>query len=240
MSYGLWVMRQGDNDMHSCNHLSLRAMRSNLQFIITIMLLSLAFFSTACLAAGKPPDMEQGVYGHIMDENGSLISRAEVSMFDGFTIRNTRSDSNGKYIITDLPVSKNNYLVIFVTKEGLIPRADNILVDDMKIIEHSPVMKRVTKQDIGFIIGTVYKPIRGGKFRFNNGINSFVKKMEVLLKGNSKVITKETGPDGQFIFEVPAGKYTLGIGGSREKVEIDLSAGETVIKNLRSGFILVD
>jgi hypothetical protein len=214
--------------------------RMNMRKMIVIMLLSLTLFSTTGFAAGKQPDMEKGFYGHITDENGTLISNAEVSMFDGFTIRNTRTDSNGKYIIPGLPVSKNNYLVIFFTKEGLIPRADNILVDDIKIIEHSPVMKRVTTQDIGFIIGTVYKPIRGGKIRYSNGINSFVKKMEVLLEGNSKVITKETGPDGQFIFEVPAGKYTLGIGGSREKVEIDLSAGETVIKNLRSGFTLVD
>ncbi len=214
--------------------------RINKTGIIAIILLSLTFFSMECLAIRKPADIIERLYGHVSDENGYPISNLDVSTFDGFTFRNAKTDNMGQYNISELPVSKNNYLVIFFTKEGFIPKADNIVVKEQKNIEHSSVMKINSMEHAGFIIGTVYQPIRGGKLQFNNGIKAFSKSIEVLLENNGNVITKETDMNGHFLFEAPPGKYTLSKGGSKEKLEIDLSAGKTVIKNLRSGFVLID
>lgn len=208
--------------------------------IFIILLLSLAFFSTACFAAVKQPDMEKGAYVHIMDESGSPISNAAVSIFDGFTFHNSKADIKGEYYISDIPVSKNNYMVIFISKEGFIPIADNVKVEDARVIEHPAIMKKTTSQHTGFIIGVIYHPVRGGKLQFTRGIKGFSIHKEVFIKGSETVITKETDKNGLFLFELPQGRYILSNGGGREKPEIDLLSGKTVIKNLRSGFTLID
>lgn len=208
--------------------------------IITILLLSAAFFPTECIAIRKPADIMERLYGHVSDEYGSPVSNAEVMIFDGFTFRNAETDNAGEYSISALPVSKNNYMVVFFTKKGFIPVVYNIMSEEAKTVEHSPVMKRMRTQDTGFIIGSVYHPVRGGKLQFNNGIKGFGKNTNIVLESNGKTITKETDSNGHFLFEVSPGRYTLSRGDVRERLEIDLSAGETVIKNLRSGFTLID
>ena len=151
-----------------------------------------------------------------------------------------KTDIKGEYFISDIPVSKNNYLVIFFTKEGFIPRAENIKAGEDNSINLNVVMNKVSTSNSGFIIGAVYQPIRGGKLQYHNGIKSFSKNKDVLLEKNGKVITKETDLNGHFIFEIAAGKYTLSKEGGKEKLEIGISPGKTLIKNLRSGFILID
>ncbi|MDD5434015.1 MAG: carboxypeptidase regulatory-like domain-containing protein [Nitrospira sp.] len=208
--------------------------------IIPVLLLSAVFFPTDCIAIRKPADTIERLNGHVSDESSSPVSNVNVTIFDGFTLKEVKTDSNGEYSISALPVSKNNYMVVFFTKKGFIPVVYNIMSEKAKTIEYSPVMKRMSAQDKGFIIGSVYHPVRGGKLQFNNGIKGFGKNTNIVLEGNGKTITKETDSNGHFLFEISPGRYALSKGGVRERPEIDLSAGETVIKNIRSGFTLID
>lgn len=211
-----------------------------MRVFLIIMLLSTAFFSTNCDAYERTSAATKGIYGHVLDENGSPASNAYVTTFDGFTLKEVKTDIKGEYFISDIPVSKNNYLVIFFTKEGFIPRAENIKAGEEDSINLDVVMNKVSTSNSGFIIGVVYQPVRGGKLQYHNGIKSFSKNKDVLLEKNGEVITKETDLNGHFIFEVPAGRYTLSKEGGKEKLEIEITSGKTLIKNLRSGFILID
>ena len=208
---------------------------------VLIVLFFLLLSSEKCTAAGNTIGSGEGVYGYVKDENGSPIVNAGVSLFDGSTLSNNiKTDSNGRYKIFSLSVSMNRYAVIFFTKEGYIPQAANIKMYDRMGTEYSAVMKMAETGNTGFVIGTIYQPIRGGKLKFQSGIYSFGKKSGVLLEQDGKIIKKETDKEGHFLFVVPSGRYKLSRENDRKSIEVDVSAGQTVIKNLRSGIILVD
>ena len=204
------------------------------------ILLFLTFFSAECFGAGNSADVAEGVYGYIRDENGSPVDNVDVGIFDGFAINHVTTGENGLYNIPEVSVSSDRYAVMFFTKDGYIPEALNIKVGEKKAIERSIVMDRIDTSDTGFIIGTIYQPVRGGKIKFQIGIYNFGKKRRVWLERDGKTIEKETDMEGHFLFEAPEGRYRLFGEGVREKVEVDISVRKTVIRNLRSGFVLVD
>ncbi len=185
-------------------------------------------------------EMPEGVYGYVREEDGSPVGNVDISIFDGFTVHTVKTDSNGMYNILEVPVSINRYAVIFLTKEGYVPMAVNIKVHNEKGIEYSTVMKQVDAGDAGFIIGTVYQPIRGGKIKFQSGIYGFGKNKQVWLERDGGVIEMTSDMDGHFVFEILPGAYQLGGEGVRKKVKVEVSVGQTEIRNLRSGLVLID
>ncbi len=200
----------------------------------------LIFLSGECFATGKTFDAQEGVYGSVKGEDGSPVVNAEVNLFDGFTLHAVKTDSEGGYKISKLPVSINSYAVIFFAKMGYIPQAANLRVQEEKDITYSTVMKKAGTRDAGFIIGTIYRPVRGGKLQFHSGIYSFGAKRQVRLERDNKIIKKDTDLKGHFLFEIPPGRYQLSGEGSREGVKIEVSEGQTMIQNLRSGIVLID
>ena len=206
----------------------------------SIVFFFLILSSGESIEAANSEDITDGVYGYVKNEETSPIVNADISLFDGVTLHVVKTDSDGGYKISNLPVSVNNYTVIFFTKEGYIPDAANLRIHEKKAIEYSVNMKRTNTRNAGFIIGTLYRPVRGGKLQFHSGIYSFGKKKQVRLEWDGEVIEKETDLEGHFLFEVPSGRYELSREGSRERVKIEVSKGQTTIRNLRSGFILID
>lgn len=208
--------------------------------MIGMALLSLIFSSGYCFGGGHAEEISEGVYGHIKDENGSPLINTEVSIFDGFTLKSVKTDSKGRYQIDEVPVSAGRYAVIFFTREGYLPEAANLKIGEKTAMEYSAVLKKGEMGQNGFVIGSIYRPIRGGKIQFQSGIYSFGKGRRVTLKRDHEVIKNETDDEGHFLFEVPAGIYTLSGEGLREKAEIEVVTGQTVVRNLRSGVVLVD
>lgn len=208
--------------------------------MIWMALLSLIFSSGYCFGGGRVEEISEGVYGHIKDEDGSPLINTEVGIFDGFTLKSVKTDSDGRYKIGELTVSADRYAVLFFTKEGYIPEAVNLKILEKTDMEHSMILKRGETSNNGFVIGTIYRPIRGGKIQFQSGIYSFGKGIPVTLERDREVIKNETDHEGHFLFEVPAGMYTLSGEGLRERAEIEVFTGQTVIRNLRSGVVLVD
>jgi len=191
-------------------------------------------------SSGGTAGVEEWAYGYVRDENGSPIGDAEVSIFDGLSIRTIQTGRDGLYKILEPPASIDRYAVLFFTRTGYIPEALNIKVGEARGTEYSIVLKRGGGSNKGFVIGVIYRPIRGGKIEFENGIHSFGKNKEVRLERNGKEITGVTNADGHFLFEVSPGRYLLYGEGVRRKEEVMVSKGQTVIRNLRSGMILVD
>ena len=208
--------------------------------IAIINFLSIIFFSTVCLGIENQTDMKKGVHGYAKEEDGSPVVNAGVGIFDGFTLQSVKTDSDGRYKIAELPVSADRYAILFFTKEGYIPQAVNLKIGEKTDREYSAILKRGEMGHNGFVIGSIYKPIRGGKIQFQNGIYSFGKGIPVTLERDHEVIKDETDQEGHFLFEAPAGRYTLSGEGLREKAEIEVFTGQTVIRNLRSGVVLVD
>ena len=197
----------------------------------------------------------EGIHGYITNEDTTPVDNADVSIFDGFTIQSVRSDNHGMYKISEALVSPDHYAVLFFTKKDYTPKAVNIKVNRENDFEYSAVMKKTDAGSAGlygrhnagdkpprygFVIGTIYQPIRGGKIKFQSGIYGFGKERRIWLEGEKGIVEKMSDMDGHFLFEVPPGEYRLGGEVTKEKAEVDVQEGETVIKNLRSGLILID
>jgi hypothetical protein len=182
----------------------------------------------------------EGIHGYITNEDNTPVDNADVSIFDGFIIQGVRSDNNGLYKISEILVSPDYYAVLFFTKKDYTPKAVNIRVNRENDFEYSVVMKKTDIKNVAFIIGTIYQPIRGGKIKFLSGIYGFGKDKRVWLESETGIVEKRSDMDGHFLFEVPPGKYRLGGEVTKEKAGVDVQEGETVIRSLRSGLILVD
>ena len=192
------------------------------------------------MGSGRSAALAEGIYGYVKEGDSSPVVNAGVGIFDGFTLKSVKTDSDGRYKIAELPVSADRYAVLFFTKEGYIPQAANLKIREKTDMEYSAILERGEMGHNGFVIGTIYKPIRGGKIQFQSGIYSFGKRIPVTLKRDHEVIKDETDQEGHFLFEAPAGRYTLSGEGLRERAEIEVFIGQTVIRNLRSGVVLVD
>lgn len=200
-----------------------------------IALLTLLFY--AGYSVSESPDTISGV---IKDTDNIPIVNAEISIFDGFSIRNIKSDVNGMYIISEPAVSPDLYAVLFFTKDGYIPGIINVKRSEQVKTDYSIVMKRAQKRNTGFVAGVIYQPIRGGKIKFQSGIYGFGKGRRVWLKKDGRIIETKSNESGHYIFAIPSGQYILHAEGSREKATVEAVEGKTVIRNMRSGIVLVD
>jgi len=67
-----------------------------------------------------------------------------------------------------------------------------------------------------------------------------VRERRVWLDKEGIITETKSDQNGQFIFEVPAGRYELHADGSRERPVVEVIAGKTAIRSMRSGIILID
>lgn len=199
-----------------------------------------ALLSLLLFAGFAAPGAPYTISGVIKDTHDTPVSDAEIGIFDGFTIRQIMSDNNGAYSISKLPVSEGLYAVLFVTRDGFAPSIINVKSGGQDIGEYPVTMRRAESGKNGYIAGVVYQPVRGGKIRYQSGINRFGQGRRVWLERDGIAAESTTNKDGQFIFDVPAGRYVLRAEGSGEKQVVEAEAGKTVIRNMRSGIVLID
>lgn len=208
--------------------------------VLLIILLYPACFVTANAAGRSDLRGTDTISGIIKAEDNTPIGNAEISIFDGFTIRNIKSDSNGLYNILQLSVSADLHAVLFITKDGYVPSFINVKRREDVKADYPVIMKRAESEKNGYIAGVVYQPIKGGKIKYQSGINSFGREKRVWLENEGITTETKSNQDGQFILEIPAGRYVLHAEGSRERPVVEITAGKTTIRNMRAGIVLVD
>ena len=186
------------------------------------------------------PIYADAISGVIKGSDDTPVVGADISIFDGFSLRNTTSDSKGVYNILQLPVSADLYAVLFITKDGYVPTIINFKRMEEVKTDYPVTMKISPSKENGYIAGVIYQPIRGGKISFQSGINSFGREKRVWLEKDGVITETRSNKDGHFIFEVPGGQYVLHAEGSREKPVVEITGGKTVILNMRTGMVLVD
>ncbi len=180
------------------------------------------------------------ISGVIKGSDDVPIVSAEISIFNGFSFSNTTSDSKGVYNILNLPVTADLSAVLFITKDGYVPLIINFKRREDVKTYYPVILKRTESYKNGFIAGVVYQPVKGGKIKYQSGINSFGREKRVWLEKDGITTETTSNKNGHFIFEVPAGTYMLHSEGSREKPAVEVTEGKTVIRNMRSGIVLVD
>ncbi len=200
-----------------------------------ITLVALLFY-----AGYSVPETPATISGIIKGTDNIPIGHAEISIFNGFTIRNIKSDNNGRYDILQWPVSADLNAVLFITKDGYVPSMINIKRSKKDTGDYPVTMKPAGSNKYGYIAGVVYQPVKGGKIKYQNGIHRFGMGKRVWLEKNGGITETKSNQDGQFILEVPAGQYVLHVEGSREKPAVEITEGKTVIRNMRAGIVLVD
>ena len=208
--------------------------------VLLIILLYAAYFVTANAAGRSDLSGSDTISGVIKNGDNTPVGNAEISIFDGFTIRSIRSDSNGVYNILQLPVSADLHAVLFITKDGYVPSIINVKRREEVKADYPVTMKRAESEKNGYIAGVVYQPIKAGKIKYQSGINSFGREKRVWLENEGITTETKSNQDGQFILEVPAGRYVLHAEGSRERPVVEIAEGKTTIRNMRAGIVLVD
>mgnify|MGYP000249883677 CR=1 FL=1 len=186
------------------------------------------------------PKYADAISGVIRGSDDTPIDSADISIFDGFSLQNIKSDSKGVYNILQLPVSAGLSAVLFITKDGYVPSIINFKRREEVRTDYPVIMQRMVSKKAGYIGGVIYQPIRGGKIQFQSGINSFGRGKRVWLEKEGTITETKSNQDGHFIFEVPGGQYVLHAEGSRERPVVEITEGKTVIRNMRSGIVLVD
>src|SRR3972149_7804902 len=141
--------------------------------ILLIILLYAAYLVTADAAGRSDIRDTDTISGVIKSEDNTPIGNAEISIFDGFTIRSIKSDTNGVYNILQLPVSADLHAVLFITKDGYVPSIINVKRREEVKADYPVTMRRAGPGENGYIAGVVYQPIKGGKIKYQSGINSF-------------------------------------------------------------------
>jgi len=222
-----------------------RDFRMNTKRIGGLIALLVLIFFAGCFAIPANAGGKSGLYADaissvVKGSDGTPIGNAEISIFDGFTIRSIKSDSNGVYNILQLPVSADLHAVLFITKDGYVPSIINVKRREDVKADYPVIMKRAGSEKNGYIAGAVYQPIKGGKIKYQSGINSFGRGKRVWLENEGIITETKSNQDGQFILEIPAGRYVLHAEGSRERPVVEITEGKTTIRNMRAGIILVD
>lgn len=182
------------------------------------------------------------IHGYVRDEKGNPVEGVKIHIFDGFNMTTVETDNQGFYTVQDPPVSTGLYAALFYTKDGYIPIVENIKVEDLNVQKKIDplIIRKGNATNRGFLVGTIYQPIRGGKLQFHKGIYTFGKNKEIWLRKEGKLIQKTLSDEnGHFRFSIPSGRYTVGLAGE-DGYPVEVIPRRTVIINIRSGLALID
>lgn len=162
---------------------------------------------------------------------------AEVFVFDGFKLSSI--DRDAESIKNKLPVTEGNYFVLFFVKENYIPKVKVLRAGNENIKLGRIRFEKLIEKGKGFLVGVVYKPVRGGKVSYRKGILKLFEGVDIKVvsdTGGSYLI--RSGDKGVFTTPLPAGKYKIFIDGNQFDVYIE--EGKTAIQNIQKGVMLID
>ena len=164
---------------------------------------------------------------------------AKVFVFDGFKLSLIERDA--EFVKDKIPVTEGNYFVLFFVKEGYVPKVKVLRAGNHNIILGKIRFEKLRGKDKGFLVGVVYKPVRGGKVLYRKGIIKLFEGVEIKLirdKGKSHII--RSGDNGVFSIPLVAGKYKIFVKDNKKGFDVVIERGKTTIHNVQKGVILID
>jgi len=178
-------------------------------------------------------------------ESTDIFFRAEtdrtvdIYTFDGFRLN--LIDRTSDLIKEKIPVSEGNYFALFFVKDGYVPEV-KVLQADKKDIEVGKIrLKESMESDKGFLVGVVYKPVRGGKVSYRKGISVLLGGVNIMINNDKgQTYSFRTRGNGAFIIPLVEGRYWIALEGSRQRFDVLITNGKTTIQNLQRGLKLID
>lgn len=162
----------------------------------------------------------------------------EVFVFDGFNL--TPIERNANLIKEKIPVTEGNYFALFFLKDGYIPEV-KILQAGKEDIELGTVkLEKEIDGNNGFLVGVVYKSIRGGKISYKKGILKLLGRVGIkVIRETGETYLTESTEGGVFSIPLSIGKYKIFVN-NKEEIDVIIKKGKTTIQNLQRGIMLID
>ncbi|MFH1963827.1 MAG: hypothetical protein ABIJ30_13320 [bacterium] len=195
---------------------------------------SLCFLLCSCIPT-KPMHSEQN--GSFFE--GEVGKEVEVIIFDGFKL--SPIDKEIELIKKRVPVTKGNYFILYFIEEGFVPELKVLRAANKDTTIGKIRLKKMKNKNKGYLVGVVYKPVRGGKIFFTKGILKLISGVEIKVV-NNKSRSYSTIPEhnGVFSIQLLAGRYKIFVGDYNKGFDVIINKGKTTIHNLQKGIVLID
>ena len=196
--------------------------------------MSLLFVFLSCAWSQHPPAVPGNLYFY-----GTVDRDVSIYAFDGFRLRPV--ENRDGHFNEKIPVSRGEYFALFLTAKGYLPLAKAIRAGTSKVKLGKLKLKKSSHKGTGYLVGVVYKPVRGGKIVYRKGIHRLLSHVIVkALDFRGNTYTATTGENGIFVMPLPKGKYRVFLDDSPKGSDIVIENGKTTIHNIRKGLVLLD
>ena len=179
------------------------------------------------------------IHGRVTLEGDGGPGGTVVRIFDGFEWFALDTDKEGTFHLKTNRVTPGESMVLYVTRSGYRPEAVRFHGGDIDS-NFSVGLIRMADPKEGFVFGSLFVPVSGGKRKFIFGIHHLVPDRGVLLENGEKRWKIRSDPDGRFLFSVPPGRYHLGVEGDPREYPVEVMGGETSLRNIAVGRMMAD
>jgi len=191
------------------------------------------------------------VSGTILNMNKKGLADTLIQAFNGFEMSESVSNENGIFQIPIYGSTTDTNLVLYVTRHGYEPAILIIRFNGAQKSEVEPVfMEKADDDEKGFLIGTIFMPVTGGKISKRHGIGKLIKDRILVKKiGDEDSIGKKTTwnsdvieiwSDKQGIFKKKLSPGVYQVKYKKKSNTIYLEKEGFSFVNLSRGKILVD
>ncbi len=160
-----------------------------------------------------------------------------VKLFNGFNYSEGFTNGSGEYSLDLFSSTKNTYFILSFTKKNFKPE---IIKDKLKnssnIKIHDILLNKLELNNNGFVTGTLFTSVRGGKRKPHFGISSF-KKSDVSFTSINGKIYKAENIGGIYEISLPPGNYYIN---KKKRRRLIVESGDVKIVNISKGRILID
>lgn len=195
------------------------------------LLIFLLLLGSSCSAASVS---SSEAVSSIEGKTGDPIT---IHVFDGKGIRTTGPLKGRFRLQTD--ITKGYYGAVFFTRAGFYPKAVLFRTGEKPVQAGKVSLKRLEDKDKGVLTGVVYTPARGGRLLERTGIFMAFKGEDIEISGAPAGLAVNTDEKGIYMVSLPEGEYSLRVSG-KEAGSVFIRPGETVIKNIEKGAVLID
>lgn len=179
------------------------------------------------------------IHGRVALEGDGSPGGTAVRIFDGFEWFSLETDKEGTFHLKTNRVTPGESMILYVTRPEYRPEAVRFHGGDIDS-NFSVGLKRMADPEEGFVFGSLFVPVSGGKRKFIFGIHHLVPDRGVLVKNGEKRWEVRSDTEGRFLFSVPPGRYHLSVEGDPREYPVEVMSGETSLQNIAVGRMMAD
>lgn len=167
---------------------------------------------------------------------GDAVKDIKIEIFDGIELKGVGIDKGFRI---EHNITSGYYGAIFFVKVGFYPQLITFKASEGHVQGHKISLKKIKEKNKGVLTGIVYTPVTGGKIKEHKGIFRLFKNAAIEIVKGSAVYKTRTNDNGAFVITLTEGEYKIIVNGKAIEMAV-IKKGETTIKNLQKGLVMID